>query len=560
MYSGLDDTGRWVLPAVLAEQAARRPDAAWIATTGGEVMRFGQALDDVERVAAWFASIGVQPGEHVAVMLPNSLDFVRVWLGLGRLGAVAVLLNTELSGAFLAHPLGDCGATLAVVDRGLLPVFDEAARGVPAIARVVVVGEGGEGRLGGDAGAPAGRRVDPPGAHDGPDAGASPTGREVLAWGDWRAGDPYRGPMPAPADIACVMYTSGTSGPAKGVLMPHAHCYLYGRGTIDAVALTGDDRYYIVLPLFHANGLLMQLGATLIAGCTAIVRSRFSASAWLEDVRRHGATVTNCLGALAAFIVAQPPSPHDCEHRLRIVNNAPNSPEHETVFRERFGVPEVGSGFGMTEVNIPVWTRPGERYPGAAGRVYDRYFEVVVADPATDRPVPPGTIGEILVRPKVPFGFMAGYHGRPQQTVEAWRNLWFHTGDAATLTADGVLTFVDRIKDCIRRRGENISATEVEAAFADMPGVAEVAAYAVPSDLRGGEDEVMLSVVPAPGAAPTPEAVAAHAERTLPKFARPRFVSIVPALPKTATGKVQRAVLRRAGAEGAWDRERVPGA
>lgn len=543
MYSGLEDAGRWVLPAVLAEQAGRCAEAAWIETTGGEVLRFGRAFDEVERVAAWFASIGVQRGEHVAVMLPNSLDFVRVWLGLGRLGAVAVLLNTELTGAFLAHPLSDCGATLAVVDHGLLTAFGEAAREVPAIGRVVVVGAG-----------PAPARQGPA-ADVAPDG--APAGRTLIGWGGWTTMSAYDGPMPAPQDIACVMYTSGTSGPAKGVLMPHAHCYLYGRGTIDAVALTGADRYYIVLPLFHANGLLMQLGATLIAGCTAIVRPRFSASAWLDDVRRHGATVTNCLGALAAFIVARPPTPQDREHRLRIVNNAPNSPEHETVFRERFGVPEVGSGFGMTEVNIPVWTRPGERHPGAAGRVYDRYFEVVVADPVTDRPVPPGEIGEILVRPKVPFGFMAGYHGRPQQTVEAWRNLWFHTGDAGTLTADGVLTFVDRIKDCIRRRGENISATEVEAAFATMPGVAEVAAYAVPSDLRGAEDEVMLAVVPAPGSAPTPEAVAAHAERTLPRFARPRFVSIVAALPKTATGKVQRAVLRRAGAEGAWDRERA---
>jgi crotonobetaine/carnitine-CoA ligase len=148
---------------------------------------------------------------------------------------------------------------------------------------------------------------------------------------------------------------------------------------------------------------------------------------------------------------------------------------------------------------------------------------------------------------------MAGYHGRAQQTVEAWRNLWFHTGDAGTLSADGVLTFVDRIKDCIRRRGENLSATEIESAFATLAGVAEVAAYAVPSDIRGGEDEVMLAVVPAPGAQPTPQQVADHAERTLPRFARPRYVSVIDALPKTATGKVQRALLRKRGAEGAWD-------
>jgi crotonobetaine/carnitine-CoA ligase len=547
MYSGLDDPDRWALPAVLAEQATRRPDAIWIETTDGDATRFAQAHADAARVAGWLASLGVAPGDHVAVLLPNGLDFVRAWLGLGRLGAVAVLLNTELTGAFLRHPLSDCGATLAIVDASLRPAFDEAARDVAAIRRVVTVGAGaaaGDGAAGGSAAR----------AEDG--IGPSDAMRSAIDWARWRDAAPYAGPMPRARDVACVMYTSGTSGPAKGVLMPHAHCFLYGRGTIDSIALTDADRYYVVLPLFHANGLLMQLGATLIAGCAAIVRPRFSASAWLDDVRRHRASVTNCLGALAAFVIAQPPTPHDRDHALRVVKNAPNAPEHEAAFRERFGVRDVTSGFGMTEVNIPVWGRIGESLPGAAGRVYDRWFEVIVAEPETDRPMPPGELGEILVRPKAPFGFMLGYHGRAQQTVEAWRNLWFHTGDAGTLSADGVLTFVDRIKDCIRRRGENISATEIEAAFATLDGVAEVAAYAVPSEIRGGEDEVMLAVVAAPGASPTPEAVAAHAERALPRFARPRYVAMLDALPKTATGKVQRAVLRRRGADGAWDRER----
>jgi len=530
-YSGFDDPLRWVLPAVLAEQARLRPDTAWIDTVTDERLTFGQAAAEVDRVAGWFASIGVKPGDMVAVMVGSGLDFVRVWLGLGRLGAVGVLLNTELSGAFLRHPLRDCGASLAVVDASLLGVFAEAARGGDAPTRAVVIGA----------------TDDTPGI-DTPIA--------LLRWEDWRDAAPFDGPMPSARDIACVMYTSGTSGPAKGVLMPHAHCFLYGRGTIDSVALESSDRYYIVLPLFHANGLLMQLGATLIAGCTAIVRPRFSASAWLDDIRHHGATITNCLGALAAFVIARPPSPHDRDHRLRVLKNAPNAPEHETVFRERFGVPEVASGYGMTECNIPVWGRLGRSAPGAAGWVYDRFFEVVIADPLTDRPLPPGEVGEILVRPKLPFGFMAGYHGMPEKTVEAWRNLWFHTGDAATMTADGLVSFVDRIKDCIRRRGENISATEVEAVIAPLTGVAEVAAYAVPSDIAGGEDELMLAVVADPGATLSPAAVLAHADTVLPRFARPRFVAMVEALPKTATGKVQRAVLRQRGASGAWDRER----
>ena len=338
--------------------------------------------------------------------------------------------------------------------------------------------------------------------------------------------------------------------------MPHTHCYLYGLGAIDALQLTSEDRYYIVLPLFHANGLLMQLGAALIAGIPAVVRARFSASAWLDDVRRHGVTVTNTLGAVAPFILNQPPSSGDRDHALRAIMCAPNLAEHEAAFRERFGVKDVISGFGMTEVNIPVWGRIGQPCPGAAGWVHEDYFEVVIADPETDMPVPSGQIGEILVRPKVPFGFMAGYHALPDKTVEAWRNLWFHTGDAGVMGDAGLVTFVDRIKDCIRRRGENISAAEVEAALLQLPGDAEVAAFAVPSSVRGGEDEVMLAVVPMPGATLTPGIIGDHAHNVLPRFARPRFVELVSELPKTATGKVQRAQLRKHGVGPAtWDVE-----
>jgi crotonobetaine/carnitine-CoA ligase len=529
MYTGLRDQSRWVLPEVLAEQSRTRRNGCWIEMTDGGTLTFAQAEADVARTAGFFADLGVKPGDMVAVLLPNSLDFVRVWLGLGRLGAVAVLLNTELTGGFLRHQLESSGATLAVLDRARIGALQAIGGELTQLRRIIVV----------DA-----------------DGLVDAERFEAIAWQSWKAATAYAGPLPRPQDIACIMYTSGTSGPSKGVLMPHAHCYLYGLGTIDALQLTPQDRYYIVLPLFHANGLLMQLGSTLIAGIPAVVRTRFSASTWLEDVRDHGATVTNTLGAVAAFILSQPPSTGDRDHRLRAIMSAPNVDEHEAAFRERFGVKDVVSGFGLTEVNIPVWGRIGHARPGAAGWVREDYFELVVADPETDTLLPPGELGEILVRPKVPFGFMAGYHGMPDKTVEAWRNLWFHTGDAGVMDESGLLTFVDRIKDCIRRRGENISAAEVEAAVMQRPGVAEVAAYAVPSSLHGGEDEVMLAVVPMPGCDLTPTAVADYARKVLPRFAQPRFIELVAELPKTATGKVQRAQLRTQGVGPAtWDSE-----
>ena len=532
-YSGLHTPERWVLPAVLAEQAAQQADAPWFIGIGGETLSFGQAHADVQRAAGHFAQLGVQRGDAVVLMAGNHADFIRAWLGLLSLGAVAVLLNTELRGAFLRHQLHNSGAAWAVVDADLLTAVDAVAAEVPSLTRVLVLG---------DAAAAA------------TPAPASPA---RLPWQDWQRASRYTGPLPQAQDTACIMYTSGTSGPSKGVLMPHAHCTLFGIGSVESVQARADDRWYIALPLFHANGLLIQLAATLLAGIPAIVRPRFSASQWLADIRQHRATVTNCLGALAAFIGATPATDQDRDHALRVISNGPNLPALEAMFRQRFGVRDVVSGYGMTEVNMPIWGHIGHSTPGAAGWVHTDHFELIIANPETDAELPRGAMGEILIRPRVPFGFMTGYHQAPERTVEAWRNLWFHSGDAGVMDASGLVTFVDRIKDCIRRRGENIAANEVENLLSHLPGVAEIAAYAVPSSIAGGEDELMLAIVPNPGVELTASALLALAESAdalLPRFARPRYLQALAELPKTATGKVQRAVLRKAGSAGAVDR------
>jgi crotonobetaine/carnitine-CoA ligase len=449
----------------------------------------------------------------VAVLLPNGLDFVRLWLGLGRLGAVIVPLNTGLTGDFLAHQLRDSGARMVV----------SAGPAAEAVADVIDEVEG----------------------------------MQVLDLDGWQHAPQYDGPLPRASDIACLMYTSGTTGPSKGVLMPHAHCYLFGLGSIEGLGITQADRYYVSMPLFHANGLFMQLYATLIAGASAVVRGRFSATSWLPDIRKHGCTVTNLLGAMSQFVIAQQPSPDDRDHSLRVICPVPNPAPHERAWRERFAVPEVVTAYGMTEVNIPLYGRLGVSRPGTAGLALERWFEVDVRDPYTDDRLPAGQIGEIMVRPRVPFGFMSGYAGLPEATVAAWRNFWFHTGDSASMDEDGWFTFVDRTKDCIRRRGENISSHEVENAVASLDGVAEVAAYAVPAGAEGTEDEVMLAVVLRDDASLDAAAVAAHADVGLPRFARPRYIDIVEALPTTPTQKVRKQELRtRAVTSSTWDRDR----
>ena len=518
-YSGIDDPTRWVLPLALMEQAERQPDAEWLIPVSGKRLTFAAARAAMRYAGAVFHEMGIQPGDRVVLIMNNSSDFVCIWLALMSMGAVSVLINPELTGPFLNHQIKLAEASAIVTDASCLESVRTAAQDTSGTRPIVVVGG------------------DDKSAHAG-----------TLRWSWQGAGaTPVHLPEPKASDMACIMYTSGTSGPSKAVLMPHAHCALFGIGMIQASCTEDNDRYYIVLPLCHTNGLLMQLGATILAGIAAILRPRFSASNWLRDIRAHRATVTTCLGALAAFVIAQPPSGDDQDHELRVILNGPNPTAIENVFHSRFGIRDVISAYGMTETNIPAWGRVGRPCPGATGWADSRWFDVIIADPDTDRELPRGLLGEILVRPKLPFCFMAGYSGMPERTVEAWRNLWFHTGDGGTMSSDGLLTFVDRIRDCIRRRGENLSVTEIETALWNIPNVAEVAIYAVPSDIAGGEDEVMLAAVPAVGSTISHRSIFESAARVLPRHMRPRFIRIVDALPKTSTGKVQRAVLKREG-------------
>lgn len=528
MYSEIKNPRRWLLTAALAEAARENPDAPFLADADGGRLTYGQGYRRSLRAAGFFERAGVQPQQNVGIWMFNGCPYAIAWMGLGYLNATSVLLNTELRAHFLVHQLVDADLRCIVADPELLGALAEVADQAPALRTIIVVGEA-------------------------PDDVSIPSHWELVAWPDWRQEPEWSGSGPKPQDIASIMYTSGTSGPSKGVMMPHAHCALYGIGTMKCLDLTAADRYYISLPFFHANALLMQLGATILAGASAFTRRKFSASLWLSDIREQKTTVTNLLGATSAFVLGQPPSVYDRDHSLRASMNAPNVPDHEKQFRERFGIRDVVSGFGMTECNIPIWGRLGQPAPGAAGWVHTGHFDVYIADPDTELPVPPGEMGEILVRPKIPFGFMAGYFNAPDKTVESWRNLWFHTGDAATMTADGLVTFVDRIRDCIRRRGHNISASEVEAGVTSIEGVAEVAAYPVPSDLEGGEDEIMLAVVANPGVHLDPRQIGVQASKNLPRFARPRYIRMVDALPKTANGKVRRAVLKEEGGVGSVD-------
>jgi crotonobetaine/carnitine-CoA ligase len=353
-----------------------------------------------------------------------------------------------------------------------------------------------------------------------------------------------------PSDTLAILYTSGTTGPPKGVVCPHAQFWWWGQNTGDALGITEGDVLFTCLPLFHTNALNTVVQA-LVHGACLVIGDRFSASGFWQTLRDADASVTYILGAMASILAAREPGPLDREHRVRVALSPATSPQLWDVFRDRFGVTIV-EGHGMTETNLAVGPRDGEQRPGWMGRSMPG-FQAKVVD-AEDVEVAPGVPGELVVRADEPFAFASGYWRLPDATVESWRNLWFHTGDRVVADAAGWFRFLDRLKDVIRRRGENVSAWEVEQVLTAHPDVVAAAAVPVPSPL--GEDDVMAFVV-CSDPAPSPDELTAWADERLPYFAVPRYIDYLAELPLTENGKIRKYVLRERGvSESAWDREK----
>jgi len=516
---------RWTLVDALRVQAERFGERPAFIFEGDSDLSLSRLDRESDACAAGLARLGVSPGDRVAIMAENSAAFLIVFWAVQKRRAILVPINSELKGDLLAHQLRDSLPKVIVADRDIGEVV---ALGLESLEAVIVTKS----------------------------AFASANGLRSVSL-DELCNEPQAELVlsPTPEDICLILYTSGTSGRSKGVLIPEAHAYLFGLLQSRALTLTSDDRFFVALPLFHVNALLMSLGACLLVGAQAYVVSKFSASRWVQQIRECSATVTNCLGIMAEFVLRQPASGTDRNHNLRAVMAVPVSAQWGSAFEARFGVRLVQI-YGMTECNIVSFSDPGDPLePGCIGPLADEFFEVGIIDPDTDRPVPNGAVGEIAVRPKVASAFMQGYLGLPEVTVHAWRNLWFHTGDAGWLDASSRLHFVDRIGDFIRRRGENISSFEIEAVLATHPGIAECAVVGVRVEGAGGEDEIKAVVVRA-DARPTHAELLEWAVLRLPRYAVPRFWEFVDALEKTPTGKIKKKELRNQGVTArAWDRE-----
>jgi len=526
---------RWTLVNLVREQAEKYGDREFLRFKDGAGLSFRQLDALSSSLAASFASNGVKPGDRIVAVLENCPELLVSLIAANKLGAIFVPLNTQLKGAFLEHQLKNSAPRLIMVDNQTSPLFDTVDLSGLDFQAVVVVGRPTEGDR---------RRFANRGIHSFADVVRSEASAATSH-------------DPLPSDVSTVIYTSGTTGPSKGVMMPHAHCYLLGYNLAKVMRLTEDDIYYVCMPLFHTNALFMQMIGSLIAGSRTVLTPRFTATNWLADVRTHGATVTNALGVMPEFIFRQPPTPNDRDHKLRAMMAVPIAAEWGHQFEERFGLRLV-QGFGLTEANIVAYTNLEDPLePGCCGNILDDWYEVRIVQPSSDEELPAGQAGEILVRPKFPSIFMSGYFRMPERTVDAWRDLWFHTGDAGYMDERGRLFFVDRIKDCIRRRGENISSYEVEQVISSHPAVEESAVVAAKSEI-GGEDEVQACVVVRASHRLRPEELLDFCQERMPRYAVPRYVDFVDSLPKTPTGKVRKEELRQARAGGsAWDREAV---
>jgi carnitine-CoA ligase len=521
-----EDRTHWTLAHVLRHQANIRPGATFlIAPEESRRFSYLQALESAERVAGGMIDSGAKVGDRVLVMAANSSQFVRTWLGCGIAGLVEVPINTAYEGEFLRHQLITSDPRWVVVDDVLAQRFVVLPTDVSRIKKFWVIDSG---------------------SADEAIVQLRAQGWDADRWDEFETTRREADIVTVPRDLASIFFTSGTTGPSKGVAMPHAQMYFFGQEVASLTRLTSDDTYMTVTPLFHGNAQFMAAYPALIAGARLVVRSKFSASRWVDQLRDDDVTVTNLLGVMMDFVWKQPERTDDASNRLRCVFAAPTASSILERFQKRYDIEAFVEVFGLTETCAPILSPYGEvRPPGAAGLQVKDWFDIRLVDPDTDEEVAIGEVGELVVRSRVPWTNSMGYYNMPAKTLEAWRNLWFHTGDALRRDHDGWYYFVDRYKDALRRRGENISSYEVEQAVLGLDAILEAAVIGVQADVEAGEDEVMAIVV-ARGELAAQD-IWQWCEGRVPKFAIPRFVRFVDALPKTPSEKVQKAVLRSAG-------------
>jgi crotonobetaine/carnitine-CoA ligase len=490
----------------------------------GRTLTYADADLQANRVANALAELGVEKGDTVATFMYNSVEHVLVWFGCAKLGAIYAPLNVSLGKDDLTYSLEDTGASVVVVDEELRQTLAEATASLADRPLQIV--------FGGDAG------------------GSLPF--ERLLEGDSRqpdveirAGDPL-----------AIVYTGGSTSMPKGVLATHTYYIAAALRYQEIAEPVAGDVHYANSHLFHSGGQQFGVTGPLYSGITGVMHKWFSASRYWDTVREHDVSIIDPLGTMIAVLMRAPEGARDREHRVRVGVGVATGQVRRDVrdgFEERFGIPLL-EVYSMTEMGVMICSeRSDDRRPGSSGRPHG-WADIRIVD-ADDEPVPAGEQGQIVLRPTVFNSCMVEYVNKPRETIAAWRNLWYHSGDLGYLDDDGYLYFAERQAHWIRRRGENVSAFEVEKVISSIEGVVDCAVVGVPAEL--GEEDIKAYVQVGDGAeAPSPEAVVARCAEQIAFFKVPRYVELVDALPRTLTkSEIARSELRARGVGDAWDAE-----
>jgi len=506
---------------LLRARAAAHPDRDFL-WCDDERWTYAETDRRTDAVAAGLSEAGVEQGDRVAVISSNRPEMLELFFGLAKLGAIHVPLNVFLKGDFLSYQLQDSQASTLIADAAGLQAVNVVIDELPDLKRIVVLDE---------------------------------SGADTISYARIRSST---APVPQPdltrASLMAIMYTSGTTGMPKGCMLPHGWYLNTPKSSKHMMGYGEGDVLETALPLFHAWAQGMVMGA-LWNGLRAVIETTFSPATVAQRWKETGATVYAGVGMMGMAMLAMPSSDADKDHHVRCTLMLPFVPDEQKKFEERFGLTMLSQMYGQTEGGAIVFSALSEeRRYGTIGKASPFYDLKLVDD--DDQEVARGEVGEIVIRPREPFGMYLGYWRKPEATIEAWRNLWHHTGDQGRMDDDGFITFVDRKKDAIRRRGENVSSVEVEIAIQRHPKIAEVAVHAVPSDIS--EDDIKACIVVVSGEEPTPGELFDFFKQNLPYFAMPRYVEIVPELPRNATLRVMKHLLRARGiTPGTWDFEQL---
>ncbi|OLO26602.1 hypothetical protein BTR23_22530 [Alkalihalophilus pseudofirmus] len=521
MYKGLQTFGKLV-----EYRAKNAPFKRFVRFEDMDV-NFGEFHKNGNKVAHFVDSLGMSKGDTCAVMLPNSPEFLYTWLGLSRLGVIEVPINTSFRGDLLTYMLNKAECKAIVISANLVERVIDVLPDLEHLRDIIVVGAFSEANT---------------------NTVSLHSFEELLT----KSSDSLIENEITPADPSVILFTSGTTGPSKGVVLSHRHNFRLAENCCEVMDYGPNERLFTGYPLFHGNARFTTVLPALLVDCDVVLHERFSTSKFWEICRTEKVTAFNALGSLFTLLMKLPKHPDDANHLVRKAYGGPTPPEIYDDFQERFNV-KITEIYGLTEVGT-VTNNPADSFrKGSCGRTVP-YFEIEIHD-ENDLPCPSGVAGEIVVRPKEPGVMFTCYYKMPQETVDAWQNLWFHTGDRGWIDEDGYIYFLDRKKDAIRRRGENISSYEVERVINDHPSILDSAVIGVPAE-NSGDEELLAVIMTKDGQELKPEELLQFCEPRMAHFSIPRYIRFVKELPRNTSQRVEKFKLRNEGVTpDTWDRE-----